>query len=618
MRDSNFLNLLKSKVTLSDVIGKSVRLIQRGKNKIARCPFHSEKTPSFQVNDEKGFYHCFGCGVHGDVFDFMMQKEGLSLNEAMKILADENGLELPVPSRQAEEKYRKTTEEFDIIYNINEKSCVFFQNCLLSPGGAVGLDYIRKRGLSSADIERFRIGFAPNSYGQLINHLRDLGFSEDRMIMAGVVARNERSAYDKFRNRVIFPVFGDSGRVIAFSGRVLEKDALPKYMNSPETQLYHKGDVLFNYFFARKSIIASKYAILVEGNMDALSLYSRGIENVVSPMGTAATQQQMEKLWKIAEEIVVCFDGDLAGQKASKRLALLVLPIMRADRSLRIVSMPENTDPDDMIRLFGKEYFLKYLEDKKNSMVLSEFLWTSELRDVGLSMESLTIIPEQKNRLETILNRITEEIGNGIVQKNFRNFYRNKLFRLGRSENSSRPKYGSGQAVSYRTITNLDPRKSTVPPNSVENLKNSMVNIEKYMFYVLIGNVGLVEKIFQNYNVDVFAINFLSCDAAGVVSALSEASGQNRAGDKSFVYTILEKNGLKDYITGSLRFRENSTENNLEYLYSLILERNALLLEIEIRELALRNDNEDRRKVLSVELETLNEQRNALNSKFIQ
>ncbi|MDR1426004.1 MAG: DNA primase [Rickettsiales bacterium] len=617
MLDSNFPGFLKSKILISDIIGRSVRLIQRGKYKIARCPFHDEKTPSFHVNDERGSYHCFGCGVHGDVFDFLMQREGLDFNEVVKKLAEENGLEVPLPSGQEGEKYKKILAEFDVIYNINESSCKFFENYLLSPGGAEGLEYIKRRGFSQSDVAKFRIGFAPNSYNYLKGHLKNLGFSEEDMIVAGVAVKGEKSAYDKFRNRIMFPVLGDSGKVIAFSGRVVERDAMPKYMNSPETPLYHKSDTLFNYFFAKKTIVANRSAILVEGNIDVLSLYSGGIENVVAPLGTSVAQQQVEKLWKIAEEIIVCFDGDSAGRNASRRLALMVLPMVAADRNLKIVSLPENKDPDDMIKSFGKEYFLKFLEDKKNSLLLSEYLWICELRAVGLSPNSLTIVPEQKSRLELALNRIVDRIGDEITHRNFKNFYRNKLFLLGKPTDFSR-RTQVGQISNYSGVTNIDHRKFTALPNTIESLKGIILNIEKHILYLLIADVGLVEKIFKSYAIDMFAITFLNCDAASVMNAILEATRDERGVDEDFLYSKLEKHDLRDYLLESSDFAKASKEDNLERLYGLILERSITVLEIEIRELALKNNDEKKRKVLIGELEGLCEQRDNLNSKFLR
>jgi DNA primase len=388
-------------------------------------------------------------------------------------------------------------------------------------------------------------------------------------------------------------------------------------MTSPETPIYHKGDVLFNYFFAKKSIVAGRSAILVEGNMDAIGLCSKGVENVVSPLGTAVTQQQIEKLWKVADEIIVCFDGDLAGQNASKRLALMVLSIVGADKSMKIVSLPENTDPDDMVKSFGREYFLKFVGDERNSRVLSEFLWTSELRGVGMSPDGSTILPEQKSRLEAALDKIVGKIANGIVHRNFKNFYKNKLFVLGRSGGWNKSSQAS-LASNYRNVTNIDHSKLTVPPNSIENLRNSAMNIEKRMSRLLVTDFGLVEKIFTNYNIDMFAINFLSREANSIISIISEISEQSVVSDKNLIYAILEKNGLGDYTGGSCDFEGNSAEVNLEYLYGLILERSAIMLEIEIRELALRNDDEERRKVLLKELEILNERRSDLNSRFLR
>jgi DNA primase len=473
--------------------------------------------------------------------------------------------------------------------------------------------------LDERAIEKFKLGFAPNSFNDLIGHLKKLNFSEEDMITAGVVAKNERSAYDKFRNRVMFPVFGDSGKVIAFTGRVIEEDALPKYMNSPETPIYHKSDVLFNYFFAKKAIHDSRRAILVEGNLDVLSLCANGIENVVAPMGTAVTSQQLEKLWKITDEIVVCFDGDLAGQNASKRLALIVLSMITPKKNIKIACLPNNQDPDSLIRSLGKNHFIKFIKDGGNCLALSEFLWISELRETGLFPDDVDIIPEQKSKLEARLNEITEEIKNDVVSKNFRNFYRNRLFLLGRSKSTGKV-FGRNRLLSLKADANSVDHKITLAsansPSSIENLKNSVMSVEKHIFYILTANLELLDRVIQVHGIDVSKINFMSQDANAIIDIFGRAVECGRVADKDFLFDLLEKNDFREYVFGSSKFTGNSIEDNLKYLYSLILERNVFTLEIEIKELALKNNDEKRRKSLMGELESLYSEKSDWDNKF--
>jgi DNA primase catalytic core len=487
----------------------------------------------------------------------------------------------------------------------------------LSSRGTVGLNYVKKRGLNEVSVKKFRLGFAPNSFSSLIDHLKNSNFTEEDMLAAGVVAKNERNMYDKFRNRIMFPVFGDSGKVIAFSGRIIEDDnQSPKYMNSPETPIYHKSDVLFNYFFAKKAIYDSKCAILVEGNIDVLSLSANGIENVVAPLGTAVTPQQVVKLWKITDEIIVCFDGDLAGQNASKRMALMVLPMITPRKNIKIACLPNGQDPDSLMRSLGKNYFMKFVKENSSCLALSEFLWINELRDAGLSFNDPDIIPERKSRLEEKLDEITKEIKNDVVSKNFRNFYKNRLFLLGRSS-ASRKTFSRSKLVDYRANTNLlSYGKILASPNNTENLKNNVINVEKRMFYILAANLELIDKAIQVHSIDIFGINFFSKDASAIMNIFSRAIESNRINDRDFLLDLLEKNDLRDYVLGSSKFVANSIEDNLKYLYSLVLERSIFVLEIEIKELSLRNNNEARRKSLMDELQLLHDRKSEWDSKF--
>jgi DNA primase len=610
MYNTEFLNLLKQKITLSDVIGQRVKLIHKGRSKVACCPFHNEKTPSFHVNDEKGIYHCFGCNAHGDAISFVMQFYGLSFKEAIERLAEEYGVELPKLDKHTLIKQQQIADATNVLYDINEKTCQFFQNCIFSGGGRNGLNYILKRGLNVENIKKFRIGFAPIGFDNLINHLKKLDFTEEQMEKAGVVAINEKKKYyDKFRNRVMFPVFDKKGRVIAFSGRVVVKDDMPKYMNSPETLIYHKGDVLFNYFFAKKGIYDSKNAILVEGNLDAISLYINNVENVVAPMGTAITLKQIEELWNITDEIIVCLDGDTAGQKASKRLIMLVLPILSAIKNMKIVLLPDGQDPDSLIKSLGKNKFLDFINSKDNCLSLSEFLWKSELADSNINSSNNYITPEEKSKLEVKLEGIVKQISNQMVARNFKDFYRKQLFLI--------TKFDGGKKINiYRDTTKINFKQVTHPVHSMENLKENIIMVENRIFSLLLNRPQLIEEIFQKYNVDILNIDYYNSGLAKLIDILLHIYELNLLNDKEYLHNILEKNDFSNYTISSRSYDDILDEKKIKYLYFLILERNAMVLEIEIKELGVKNDNQKKRNCLYNELEILQKKKDDLGIEF--
>ncbi|MBO4956503.1 MAG: DNA primase [Rickettsiales bacterium] len=608
MYDSSFLNLLRDKVTLSDVIGRSVRIINKGRNKVACCPFHKEKTPSFHISDEKGVYHCFGCGAHGDVISFVMQQEGLSFKEAVEKLAEENGIELP-KTMEIKKQNKEEIDKIQLIYNINEEACKFFQKCIFDDVGRVGLNYITKRGLTVENIKKFKIGFAPQSFNALIQYLSKCGFNEKQLELAGLVAKNESNYYDKFRNRVMFPVLDKKGRVIAFTGRVVDKNDIPKYMNSPETLIYHKSDVLFNYFFARKSIYDLKYALLVEGNLDAITLSINGIENVVAPMGTAITVRQIEELWKITDEIIVCLDGDSAGKKASVRLANLVLPNLTPMKNIKFVTLPTDQDPDDFIKNNGKSGFVNYINNKNNCLSLSEFLWKNELDLLNLNLDKKYITPEEKGILETRITEIIKQIQNQLVFRNFENFYKNQIFLISKYS-------GSKRAIDYRNLTKIDYKKDVKPVNSIDLLKQNIENIEKCMFCMIIDYMPLIDQIFQMYNVDIFNIDYISENSNELVDIFLKIYESNEIGNKEILFDILEKNNFNNYIIESNRYNNILENKKVDYLYSLVLERNINLLEIEVKNLSFENNDEVKRKNIIGELELLQDKKNKLDEEL--
>ncbi len=367
----DFLDQLRSRVSLPAVIGRRVKLTRKGKEHMGLCPFHNEKTPSFTVVEDKGFYHCFGCGAHGDVISFVMQTEGLSFPEAVEKLAAEGGLEVPRPSPQAREAEVRRKGLIEVV----EAACRFFQAELEAAGGGAARRYLEGRGLGRATLERFRLGFAPARRGALTQALKAEGIEEAQLVEAGLVKRNEEGALrEYFFDRVIFPIADRRGRVVAFGGRTLG-DGQPKYLNSPDSTLFHKGRLLYNLAGARQAVRDGQPLVVVEGYMDVIALAQAGLEGGVAPLGTAVTEEQLAELWRLADEPILCLDGDNAGQRAALRAAGRALPLLQPGRSLRFAFLPAGEDPDSLLRTQGPPALQEALQAARP---LVEIVWASE------------------------------------------------------------------------------------------------------------------------------------------------------------------------------------------------------------------------------------------------
>ena len=343
----HFLDEIRARVPLEGVIGKRVRLVRRGRELLGLCPFHKEKTPSFTVNEDKGFFHCFGCGAHGDVIGFVMRDEGLPFPEAVERLAGDAGLPLPArdPHAEAREKQRHS------LYAVVEAAAKWFEAELKGRRGGAAQDYLEARDVDEETRATFRLGFAPDSRPALRTKLEKDGITEAMMLEAGLIVAPDdgRTPYDRFRGRVIFPISDRRGRVVAFGGRALG-DAQPKYLNSPETPLFAKGSLLYGEHLAAPAARKAGRVIAVEGYMDVIALHRAGIVEAVAPLGTALTEQQLEALWRLAEDPILCFDGDEAGVRAAGRVVDRALPLINAGRSLRFALLPAGQDPDSMVR----------------------------------------------------------------------------------------------------------------------------------------------------------------------------------------------------------------------------------------------------------------------------
>ena len=362
-----FIEDLRQRVPLSDVVGRRVKLIRKGRRHSGLCPFHAEKTPSFSVVDDDGFYHCFGCGVHGDAISFLREMDGLEFMEAVERLAEMAGLAVPrtVPQDPAASRQRKAA--LDIL----EETTLFFEAALRRDDGRDATRYLKQRGLDSAIVKTYRIGYSPRM--GLRAALKDKGFSDEDMLVAGVIRKSDRdgSLYDYFRDRVMFPIENRQGKVIAFGARALG-DAQPKYLNSGEGPTFSKKAVLYGWVQAREGLRRNLPLVVAEGYMDVIAIHHSGAAAAVAPLGTALTPEQIALLWKLHDEPVLCFDGDAAGQRAQTRALERILPLLEPGRSARLAVLPEGKDPDDLIAASGPEGFRKVIGTARS---LIDSLW---------------------------------------------------------------------------------------------------------------------------------------------------------------------------------------------------------------------------------------------------
>lgn len=414
-----FKDELRTRIPLSDIIGKRMKLTRAGREYKGCCPFHKEKTPSFTVNDIKGFYHCFGCGKHGDSINFLMDHDNLSFMDAIEQLASLAGMQVPKSSPEDEKRYKQQAS----LYDLMELAAKHYEQQLYKPENKKILRYLRERGISLETIRSFRLGFAADEQG-LKQTLSKAGFKVDAFFEAGLFknsTKKQGDIYPFFRDRVIFPVQDLQGRIVAFGGRVLPEayggpadKSAPKYINSPESPIFHKGRGLYGLSRARKAIGDGEPTVVVEGYMDVIALAQAGFKAAVAPLGTALTEEQMLSLWKIMPDDkrspILCFDGDTAGQRAAARALERIFPILKPDHSVRFAFLPEKHDPDSLIKAEGVSAMDRVL---KNSIGLFDMLWQEEAKDRDLSQ------PETKAGFRSALEKHARQIADLSVQQFF-------------------------------------------------------------------------------------------------------------------------------------------------------------------------------------------------------
>jgi DNA primase len=534
-----FLDELRARVSLSDVVGRKVALKRKPRSEYeGLCPFHNEKTPSFTVNDKKGFYHCFGCGEHGDAVGFVMKTEGLSFPESVEKLAREVGL--PVPRATPQERER--AERASTLQEVVEQAARWFQKQLRLPVGRHGLDYLRGRGLSDDVIDDFRLGFAPDSREALIGSLKREGAILDKLVEAGLVIQPEergREPYDRFRGRVMFTINDRRGRAIAFGGRVMGQGE-PKYLNSPETPLFHKGANLYCLDRAREAATKDQPVVVAEGYMDVIALHGAGFTGAVAPLGTALTEGQLGELWKLADEPYLCFDGDNAGRRAAQRAADRALPLLRPGKSLRFVSLPAGEDPDSLIRARGPDAVRRVLELARP---LADVLWDMETD--GKPADT----PERRASIRTALMAKAAEIADPSVKGAYRDEFAerfNKAF--GRRPFSPGGRWQPGRR-SFRGM-GLEPPAPFAPGTAVARAGGSDINtrLEQVLLGALAERPALLHAVADELR-DLMIENPELCRLErALVQFANEAPSIDPAAEKAMGGEPLEQKLLAEHL----------------------------------------------------------------------
>jgi len=411
-----FINDLLARTDIVDLIDARVKLKKQGKNFHACCPFHNEKTPSFTVNGEKQFYHCFGCGAHGNAIDFLMNYDRLEFVESIEELATKHGLEVPYEAGSGPSQMERHQRQS--LYQLMENLNGFYQQSLTQSHAQAARDYLSNRGLSTEVIEHFAIGFAPAGWDNVLKRFGSNKDDRESLMEAGMLVSNDKGrTYDRFRERVMFPIRDKRGRVIGFGGRVLGNDT-PKYLNSPETPIFHKGRQLYGLYEAQKNHPQPARLLVVEGYMDVVALAQFGIDYAVASLGTSTTAEHIQLLFRSTDTVICCYDGDRAGREAAWRALETALPYMNDGRQLRFMFLPDGEDPDTLVRKEGKDAFEARMEQ---AMPLSSFLFDSLLPQVDLSTR------DGKARLSTLALPLITQIPGETLRIYMRQELGNKL-----------------------------------------------------------------------------------------------------------------------------------------------------------------------------------------------
>lgn len=527
----HILEEIRARLPASSVVGRRVQLKKAGREWRGLSPFNAEKSPSFYVNDQKQFYHCFSSGKHGDVFTFLMETEGLSFPEAVERLAGEAGVNLPAPTMENRESEKKRATALDVM----EMATAWFEERLRSPKGTEARAYLDRRGLGEEVRARFRLGYAPGERYALRDHLAAKGIDRDTMVELGLLAAGEDFSvpYDYFRDRVMFPITDLRGRVVAFGGRALSKEVRAKYLNSPETPLFHKGRMLYNLHAARKAAHDKGTIITVEGYVDVIAMTLSGHAEAVAPLGTALTEDQLALLWRHADEPILCFDGDAAGVRAAHRALDLALPLLEPGRSLRVALLPGGQDPDDLLRSGGPGAIDKVLEA---AIPLSELLWR---RAIEAGPHDT---PERRAGLARDLRALVQGIRDETVRRYYRDDIEERLRGLSRQP-SRAPAQPRERGRAPRFGEPASPRLKATPSASM-TASAGFSDASPVREAMIAGTLLAHPDMAATFGEEIAELDFADSDCREVVSVLLACAADVALPDADLLQERLTRSGL--------------------------------------------------------------------------
>ncbi|SEJ59783.1 DNA primase [Sphingobium sp. AP50] len=537
-----WLDELRARTSLSTLIGKTVKVTKAGREYKACCPFHNEKTPSFTINDEKGFYHCFGCGAHGDAIRWMTDQRGLPFMEAVKELAATAGMDVPA----ADPRAAKRAEQAKGLHDAMTAAQSFFEDQLGGIDGGEARAYMQKRGITDATRRAFGFGYSPDSRGKLKTALRDFG--EPMLVETGLLIDpdGERDTYDRFRGRLMLPIRDIRGRVIAFGGRIIGAGE-PKYLNSPDTPLFDKGRTLYNIDKASPASRSTGRVIVVEGYMDVIALAQAGFGEAVAPLGTALTEHQIERLWKMVDVPILCFDGDSAGQKAAIRAATRALPLLHPGHSLAFATLPTGQDPDDLIRASGPQAMEAVLNAAEP---LIERLWKHEISAAPLDT------PEQKAALKQRLRTISDAIAHPDVRAHYAHEFRERYDALFFARRDSAPQQRSSGNFSGGQRWQRDKRgnwKAPIPPAGTEARAIGASGMEQRLLRAILAALLRHPEQIGPHREMLSALQIGDPLLAQLLAAMISASFRKETVETQALLTILGQGELYNMAKGMLR-----------------------------------------------------------------
>ncbi len=591
----HILEEIRARLPASSVVGRRVQLKKAGREWRGLSPFNAEKTPSFYVNDQKQFYHCFSSSKHGDIFTFLMETEGLSFPEAVERLAGEAGVSLPAPTEDNRAAETKRAGAIEVM----EMAARWFEERLLSNQGSEARAYLERRALGRETQQAFRLGYAPNDRYALRDHLAGQGVDKALMIEMGLLATGEGVSvpYDYFRDRVMFPITDTRGRVVAFGGRALSKEVRAKYLNSPETPLFHKGRTLYNLHGARKAAHERGSIIAVEGYVDVIAMTLAGHPETVAPLGTALTEDQLALLWRHADEPILCFDGDKAGQRAAFRALDIALPLLEPGRSLRIALLPGGQDPDDLLRSGGPGAIDQVL---KAALPLSELLWRRTLESGPVDT------PERRAGLTQTLRATVATIRDETVRRYYRDDIEERLRSL--SPRGARVAAGAGARGRPRFVRPGEPvsPRITGSPSPSMTASAGFTGAAPVREAVIVGTVLAHPEMIGEFGEAIGDLDFEDPDARALLSVLLDCAAEGERTDPDVLQRRITRAGLTaaaERILALARSRDRSTmaphadpAHRMDALrQAMILHRQAGALHSELREArqAFENDPTD-------------------------